>query len=181
MSRIGKLPIEIKEGVNVSLETDKLKISGPKGELELKIVPDIKVNVKENLIIVLPKNSSRTARQQHGLVRSLIANMVEGVTKGFEKRLEFKGVGYRANVEGGKLVMSLGFSHPVQYMPREGITLSVEKNMIIVSGIDKQLVGQTAAEIRSLKKPEPYKGKGISYEGERIRRKAGKTAVKSGA
>lgn len=178
MSRIGKLPIEISQGVKVTFENSLLSVSGPKGELSLKINPLIKATVSENKINLSVKKETRESGSYYGLTRTLIANMVKGVTEGFEKKLEFHGVGFRANMEGRDLVMALGFSHPVRYTPREGIEIKVEKNVIIVSGIDRQLVGQTAAEIRELKKPEPYKGKGIKYEGERIRRKAGKTAAK---
>lgn len=178
MSRIGKLPIEISQGVKVTFENSLLSVSGPKGELSLKINPLIKATVSENEVVLSIKKETRESGSYYGLTRTLIANMVKGVTEGFEKKLEFHGVGFRANMEGRDLVMALGFSHPVRYTPREGIEIKVEKNVIIVSGIDRQLVGQTAAEIRELKKPEPYKGKGIKYEGERIRRKAGKTAAK---
>ncbi len=180
MSRIGKMPIELKDNIKTVLEGRILKVNGPKGELSLKLRPEIALEIGEKEILVKIKKETKSAREQYGLARTLIANMIVGVSEGFEKRLEFKGVGYRAAVEGGKLVMALGFSHPTVYIPREGIEIKVEKNTIIVSGADKQIVGQTASEIRELKKPEPYKGKGIRYEGERVRRKAGKAAVKSG-
>jgi large subunit ribosomal protein L6 len=178
MSRIGKLPIEIKEGVNVTLEGRNVKVTGPKGELNFKVNPVIGIEMVDGRVVVSEKKNTRDSGNFYGLTRTLISNMIVGVSEGFEKKLEFTGVGYRANMEARDLVMALGFSHPVRYTPREGIEIKVEKNVITVSGIDKQLVGQTAAEIRELKKPEPYKGKGIKYEGERIRRKAGKAAAK---
>lgn len=177
MSRIGKMPIEIKAGVTVSIDSGQIKVSGPKGELTQEIHPAVKVVQEDGKILVQPKDTKDSSSFQ-GLTRTLIANMVTGVTDGFEKKLVFQGVGYRASVQGRDLTMSLGFSHPVIYTPKEGIEIKVEKNTIIVSGIDKQMVGQVASEIRSLKKPEPYKGKGIRYEGEKIRRKAGKAAAK---
>jgi len=180
MSRIGKIPVEIKENVKVVISGRKITVSGPKGELNLTVHAAVKIEANETQIKIKPVSGSKSSREQYGLTRTLISNMVTGVTEGFEKRLEFKGVGYRASVENGKLVMALGFSHPTIYTPKQGVEIRVEKNTIIVNGIDKQMVGQTAAEIRALKKPEPYKGKGIRYEGERIRRKAGKAAVKSG-
>jgi large subunit ribosomal protein L6 len=178
MSRIGKLPIIVKEGITVTQEGRTVKVSGPKGELSLKINPVIGMEIVDGRINLSVKKNTKDSGSFYGLTRTLISNMVQGVDEGFEKKLEFHGVGYRANMEGRDLVMALGFSHPVRYTPREGIEIKVEKSTITVSGIDKQLVGQTAAEIRELKKPEPYKGKGIKYEGERIRRKAGKAAAK---
>lgn len=178
MSRIGKLPIEIKEGVNVTVEGRNVKVSGPKGELSLKTSPKIGIEMIDGRVVLSIKKNTKDSGSYYGLTRTLVSNMITGVSEGFEKKLEFHGVGYRANMEGRDLVMALGFSHPVRYTPREGIEIKVEKNVIAISGIDKQLVGQTAAEIRELKKPEPYKGKGIKYEGERIRRKAGKAAAK---
>jgi large subunit ribosomal protein L6 len=178
MSRIGKLPIEIPKEVKIDLEGNHIKVTGPKGELLYKFRSAIKVEIIESKIIVSIKRDTKTASGYFGLTRTLIANMIHGVTEGFEKKLEFHGVGYRAVIEGRDLVMHLGFSHPVRYTPREGIEIKVEKNVISVTGIDKQLVGQTSAEIREFKKPEPYKGKGIKYEGERIKRKAGKAAAK---
>lgn len=180
MSRIGKLPIEIKQGVTVTVEGSKVIVSGPKGELSHTLNPEIKVAVEDNTVFVSKNVETKEAAGLHGLTRTLISNMVKGVSEGFEKRLEYHGVGYRANMEGKTLVMALGFSHPVRYSAPEGIEIKVEKNVIVVTGIDKQLVGQIAAEIRGFKKPEPYKGKGIRYQGEKIRRKAGKTAVKGG-
>lgn len=179
MSRIGKKPITIPEGVKVTLEGALVRVSGPKGELSYKPRSQVAVEVTNNEVTLSLKKETKEAQGFYGLARTLIANMIVGVTEGFEKKLEFTGVGYRAAVEGKDLVMSMGYSHPIKYTPREGIELKAEKNSITVSGIDKQLVGQTAAEIREFKKPEPYKGKGIRYEGEHIRRKAGKAAVKT--
>lgn len=178
MSRIGKLPVEIKDGVNVAIEGRNVKVSGPKGELNYKLNSQIAIEVADGKAVVSIKKNTKDSGSFYGLTRTILSNMVTGVSEGFEKKLEFHGVGFRANTEGRDLVMALGFSHPVRYTPREGIEIKVEKNVITVSGIDKQLVGQTAAEIRELKKPEPYKGKGIKYEGEHIRRKAGKAAAK---
>lgn len=181
MSRIGKLPIAIPEGVKIDLEGTHLTVTGPKGTLSYKFRSAIKVEVVGESLIVSVKKMTKESAGYFGLTRTLIANMIHGVTEGFEKKLEFHGVGYRATMEGRDLVMHMGFSHPIKYVPREGIEVKVEKNIITVLGIDKQLVGQTAAEIREFKKPEPYKGKGIKYEGERIKRKAGKAAAKAAA
>lgn len=179
MSRIGKLPVEIPSGVEVKFADGVLTVKGPKGELTQAIDPLVKLEIADNQITVVPQNETKEARSFHGLFRSLTANMVEGVTKGFQKRLEINGVGYRAQIQGKKIVLSLGYSHPIEYHVPEGITAEIDKdknNVIIVSGINKQQVGQTAAEIRAFRKPEPYKGKGVKYEGEYIRRKAGKAA-----
>lgn len=180
MSRIGKLKIEVPEGVNILLDGQKVKVSGPKGELLYNLRSEIKAEQKENEIFITTKIEGSHSSLQ-GLTRTLLSNMVKGVSEGFEKQLEFHGVGYRAAMEGDILVMHLGFSHPIKYTPREGIEIKVEKNIITVTGADKQLVGQTAAEIREFKKPEPYKGKGIRYVGEHVRRKAGKAAAKAAA
>lgn len=177
MSRIGKQPIKIPEEVEVKLEGNLVVVKGPKGELKIEIKPEVKVDIDNKEVTLNPTNDTKQARSLWGTHRSLIANAVLGVTKGFEKKLEIEGVGYRANLEGKDLVLNLGYSHPIKITPPEGIVFSVEKNIITVSGIDKQLVGQIAAEIRSKRKPEPYKGKGIRYQGEVIRRKAGKKAV----
>ena len=180
MSRIGKQPVTIPKGVTTELKDgNTLFVKGPKGELTIAIHKNIKVEIKDDTIICTRKNDEKLNRSLHGLSRSLIANMIEGVTDGFEKRLEIQGVGYRAAVQGKNITLSLGFSHPIDYTPPEGVTLAIDqekKNVIIVSGIDKQLVGESAAKIRSYKKPEPYKGKGIRYEGEHVARKAGKVA-----
>jgi large subunit ribosomal protein L6 len=181
MSRIGKLPIEIPSGVTATIEGRQIKVVGTKGELNLRFSKLLSISIEGNVINVKTNDESKEADSLSGLTRTLVDNMVKGVSEGYEKKLEFVGVGYRAAMEGKDLVMHLGFSHPVRYSPREGIEIKVEKNTITVSGIDKQLVGQTAAEIREKKKPEPYKGKGIKYEGEHIRRKAGKAAAKAAA
>ena len=174
MSRIGQLPIQIPSGVTITVADDAITVVGPKGQLEVPHLSDVIVSLEEGNAIVTRKNDERIAKAQHGLQRSLLANAVEGVTKGFEKKLEVNGVGYRVEGGGQEITMALGFSHPVKYKAREGVNLEVNKMEITVSGIDKQKVGQTAAEIRSLKKPEPYKGKGIKYADEVILRKAGK-------
>ncbi|WIF95578.1 50S ribosomal protein L6 [Caminicella sporogenes] len=176
MSRVGRKPITIPEGVQVTVdEKNVVTVKGPKGELKQDINPDITVNINDNVITVERPSDNKTHRALHGLSRALIANMVEGVTKGFEKKLEIVGVGYRASKQGKKLNLTLGFSHPVEMEDPEGITTEVpSQTEIIVKGIDKQLVGNYAAKIRDLRPPEPYKGKGIRYAGEHIRRKEGK-------
>ena len=174
MSRIGKLPIAIPSGVTITVDSDVISVKGPKGELTVPHLSDVTVTLEDNQAVVARKDDERTAKAQHGLQRSLLNNAVEGVTKAFEKKLEVNGVGFRVSGGGQKLEMSLGFSHPVNYTAPEGIDLTVNKMEITVSGIDKQAVGQVAAEIRSLKKPEPYKGKGIKYADEVVLRKAGK-------
>lgn len=176
MSRIGKLPIEIPAGVTITVDNDFITVKGPKGELKQFMMPGINVKVDGgDKVIVARETEEREHRSKHGLMRTLIANMITGVTKGFEKKLEVTGVGFRVNLAGNVLKMSLGFSHEVQYKIPDGIQIKVEQLTITVAGIDKQLVGQVAAEIRSFKKPEPYKGKGIAYSGERILRKSGKS------
>ena len=178
MSRIGKTPIEITSGVEVVVTADSVEVKGPKGTLEQSIPEGIEVQKEDETIIVKRDNDLRETKALHGLVRSLINNMVQGVTEGYQKQLELVGVGYRAQSKGSNaLELQLGFSHPVKYSAPEGITLEVpSQTEINISGIDKQVVGQVAADIRALKKPEPYKGKGIRYVGEHIIRKAGKTA-----
>jgi large subunit ribosomal protein L6 len=177
MSKIAKKPVEIKEGVNLSLGEGKIVVSGPKGTLEFKLPKGIKVEVKEDKVIVLQeKENDKLTRPLFGLTRSIIANLIKGVTDGFEKKLELSGVGYRAQASGNTLTLSVGYSHPVVINGGEGINFSVEENIITVSGADKALVGNVAAKVRSIRPPEPYKGKGIKYVGERIRRKAGKAA-----
>lgn len=175
MSRVGKLPIEIPTGVTITVDSDAITVKGPKGELTVPHLSDVTVTVDGNVATTVRKDDEQTARAQHGLQRSLLFNAVEGVTNGFEKKLEVNGVGFRVASSNNELTMSLGFSHEVKYKAKEGVNITNEKMTIIVSGIDKQKVGQTAAEIRSLKKPEPYKGKGIKYADEVILRKAGKT------
>jgi large subunit ribosomal protein L6 len=177
MSRIGKSPIEIPTGVSVSVLTDRVMVNGPLGELSQEIPRRMKVEQSDGELIVSRPTERGDDRALHGLTRSLIANMVEGVTKGFEKRLEVQGVGYRAALRGKALELSVGFSHPVVVEPPAGITFEVTTpTEILVKGIDKQQVGQTAAEVRAVRPPEPYKGKGIRYEGEYVRRKVGKRA-----
>jgi large subunit ribosomal protein L6 len=175
MSRIGKLPINIPSGVTITIEPDEVKVTGPKGNLSQFTMPGIKLELVENQIIVSRDNDEAMLRSKHGLMRSLVNNMVLGTTTGFSKKLEINGVGFRAALQGQSIKMNLGFSHDVIYDIPTGITAVVEQNTITISGIDKQQVGQVAAEIRALKKPEPYKGKGIKYEGERIIRKSGKS------
>jgi len=174
MSRIGKLPIDVPTGVTITVDSDVLSVKGPKGELIVPHLSDVTVALEGTQAIVTRKDDERIAKAQHGLQRALLNNAVIGVTKGYEKKLEIIGVGFRVSGGGQEIEMLLGFSHPVKYKAQDGITLTIEKMTVTVSGIDKQAVGQTAAEIRSLKKPEPYKGKGIKYSDEVVRRKAGK-------
>lgn len=177
MSRIGKMPIEIPGKVTVKLEDGFVVVKGPLGQLKQEVRPEIKVEVKEGMVFVSRNKESKMAKSLHGLIRSLIANLVEGVTKGFTKTLELHGTGYRAKFEEKKLVLQVGFSHPVVVDPPEGIEFKVKgEKVIIVSGINKWLVGNTAAAIRVIKKPEPYKGKGIRYQGEVVKKKPGKAA-----
>lgn len=178
MSRIGKLPIQVPSGVTITVDQGVVNVTGPKGTLSQEVLPHVAVQVADGVVTVTRKSDEKVAKAQHGLVRALVNNLVTGVSKGFEKKLELKGVGYRVSGGGNTINMSLGFSHPVEYKAAEGVTLTVEKNLITVAGIDKQKVGQVAAEIRALKKPEPYKGKGIKYVDEVIIRKAGKTGAK---
>lgn len=176
MSRIGKLPVNLPSGVEVKLDDGEVMVKGPKGELRQRILSDVvEVTLDEGKVVVARKGDAKAHRSAHGLTRTLIANMVEGVNKGFRKSLEISGVGYRVAKSGERLNLSLGFSHPVTFEAPEGVVLSVEgQTKIHVDGIDKQAVGQVAADIRRLRKPEPYKAKGIRYEGERIRKKLGK-------
>lgn len=175
MSRIGKLPVAVPAGVTITVDQGNVSVSGPKGTLNQFVLPEVTLDVNEGQASVTRKSDEKVSKSQHGLMRALLNNMVQGVTQGFEKKLELNGVGFRVSGGGNQIDMTLGFSHPVVYKAPDGITLTVEKNIITVSGIDKQKVGQVAAEIRSLKKPEPYKGKGLKYVGETIIRKAGKT------
>ncbi|MDF1497813.1 MAG: 50S ribosomal protein L6 [Patescibacteria group bacterium] len=180
MSKIGKKPIEIPSGVTVSIgDNNEVIVKGSKGELKDKFDRKISIEIKDNIIEISPKGDKAKANVLWGLSRTLVANMIEGVQKGFEKKLEIQGVGYKVITKGKDLELSLGFSHLVPFKAPEGIEFNVEKNIITVSGIDKQLVGQVAADIRSKKKPEPYKGKGIRYIGEHIIRKAGKKVAGS--
>lgn len=178
MSRIGKLPITIPEKVTVEVAKDNtITVKGPKGELSKKLPEQINITVDNGQIIASRKNDEKVNRALHGLTRALIANMVEGVLNGYSKKLEIVGVGYKAEMKGKKLVLNLGYSHPIIVGVPANLSISTPiPNEIVVSGIDKELVGLVAAKIRSFRKPEPYKGKGIKYEGEHIRRKAGKTA-----
>ncbi|OGP67822.1 MAG: 50S ribosomal protein L6 [Deltaproteobacteria bacterium RBG_16_44_11] len=177
MSRIGKKPITFSKNVKISQKDGVVKVEGPKGALSSSLPEGITMMVHDGNLVIERKSNERIARSYHGLARTLIGNMIEGVSNGFEKRLEISGVGYRAEVSGSSLKLVLGFSGPVQYNIPKGIEIKVDKQTnILVAGIDKQLVGRVAAEIRALKKPEPYKGKGIKYVGEYIKRKAGKSA-----
>ena len=177
MSRIGKLPIEVPSGVEVTVEGTLATVKGPKGTLSQTIPTSISVRQEGNQLLVERPDDEREHRSLHGLVRSLMANMVEGVTKGFEKQLEIQGVGYRVQAQGSDLVFNLGYSHQIPVKAPEGITFEVASpTRFSVKGIDKQQVGQVAADIRRLRKPDPYKGKGVRYAGEVVRRKAGKTA-----
>ncbi|MDP4104616.1 MAG: 50S ribosomal protein L6 [Bacillota bacterium] len=176
MSRVGKKPIEIPAGVTVTLNGNVVTVKGPKGELTRTFNPDIEIKVEENIINVSRPSESKEHRALHGTTRALLSNMVEGVSKGFEKALELIGVGYRAQKQGNKLVLNVGYSHPVEITPEAGIEIEVPANTkIIVKGTSKERVGALAANIRDVRRPEPYKGKGIRYEGEFVRRKEGKT------
>ncbi len=175
MSRIGQMPIPVPEGVKVGFEKDMLTVTGPRGELRRRFNPDIVITLENNNLIVSRPSDSKVHRSLHGLTRSLLANMVEGVTKGFDKSLEIVGVGYRAEKVGDKLVLRIGFSQTVEVSPLPGVSLNVEgATRIKVSGIDKEVVGEMAAEIRAIRPPDTYKGKGIRYLGELVRLKAGK-------
>ena len=176
MSRIGKLPVDIPAGVTVSIAGRSVSVTGPKGNLRMQHPPRVKVTQKAQQLLVAKQGSSPQAQQQYGLTRSLLGNMVQGVSEGFVKHLEIHGVGYRAQVSDRLVTLNVGYSHPVEYRLPEGVTAKVEGNIISLSGVDKQTVGQAAAELRALRKPEPYKGKGIRHQGEYVRRKAGKAA-----
>ena len=178
MSRIGKQPIEIPAGVTITVGDNEITVAGPKGSLAVPVQTNTRTSVEGNLLTVTRTDDEPKSRAWHGLQRALLNNAVQGVTKGFEKKLEINGVGFRLQGGGRNIEMALGFSHPVKYTAPEGVDLKVDKMSITVSGIDKQQVGQVAAEIRSLKKPEPYKGKGIKYADEVILRKAGKAGKK---
>jgi large subunit ribosomal protein L6 len=177
MSRIGRQPIELPAGVNVAITAGRIQVNGPLGELSQQLPARISVAKEDETLVVTRPTDRGDDRALHGLTRTLVANMVEGVTKGFQKRLEIQGVGFRAALRGSDLELTVGFSHPVVVSPRPGINFEVpQPTEVVVSGIDKQLVGQTAAEVRKVRPPEPYKGKGIRYEGEYVRRKVGKRA-----
>ncbi|BFH16959.1 50S ribosomal protein L6 [Paenibacillus dendritiformis] len=179
MSRIGRKPITVPGGVTVTLDNSVITIKGPKGSLSRELHKDMKVSIEENVIHVERPSDNKLHRSLHGTTRSIISNMVNGVTEGFSKTLELVGVGYRANKTGNKLVLNVGYSHPVEITPEEGIEFELPaQTKIIVKGIDKERVGEYAAKIRSVREPEPYKGKGIKYEGERILRKEGKAGKK---
>ncbi|HEY9665461.1 MAG TPA: 50S ribosomal protein L6 [Coleofasciculaceae cyanobacterium] len=179
MSRIGKRPIEIPGKVTVTIDGQHVTVKGPKGELNRTLPEQVQVEQEEQTLRVLRRDESRVARQRHGLSRTLVANMVEGVSKGFQKRLEIQGVGYRAQVQGRNLILNVGYSKPVEIVPPDGVQVAVENNTnVIVSGINKEIVGNTAARIRAVRPPEVYKGKGIRYAGEMVRRKAGKAGKK---
>jgi large subunit ribosomal protein L6 len=177
MSRIGKRPIELPTGVSLSIDPGRVAVTGPLGSLQQQIPVRMQIAQEDGTVTVTRPTERGEDRALHGLTRTLIANMVEGVTQGFEKKLEIQGVGYRAALQGSNLELQVGYSHIVRIEPREGISFEVPvPTQVVVRGIDKQLVGQTAAEIRKVRPPEPYKGKGIRYEGERVRRKVGKRA-----
>jgi len=175
MSRIGKLPIDIPSGVTITVDASEITVAGSKGTLKQFTMPGIDVKQEENQVIVTRVDDQPMHRAKHGLMRALINNMIQGVSNGFSKKLEINGVGYRVALAGNTLKMNLGFSHEVIFELPQGVSADVQQNTITISGISKQQVGQVAAEIRALKKPEPYKGKGIKYEGERIIRKSGKS------
>ncbi len=181
MSRIGKEPVKIPDGVEIQLTDEVVSVKGPKGSLSQKLTNEIKIeiNKQEKVLTVKPTSDEKKSIAQWGLYRVLVNNMVIGVTAGFQKILEIEGIGYKAEMKGSNLLVSAGFSHPIMYMPHKGVTLGVDgPNKVVISGINKQIVGQVAAEIRGIRPPEPYKGKGIRYQGEHIIRKAGKTGVK---
>lgn len=179
MSRVGKLPVALPQGVKVQVTADLISVEGPKGKLSQKYLPEVEVKVEGSNALVTRKNDTKIARSLHGLYRNLLNNMVIGVSQGYAKSLQINGVGYRAELKGKSLMLNLGYSTQMEYMIPAGITLAVEnQTKIIVSGIDKAVVGQVAAEIRSIRPPEPYKGKGIKYETEHIRRKVGKSGIK---
>jgi large subunit ribosomal protein L6 len=176
MSRIGRIPVEIPAGVTVTADGQLISVKGPKGELSLTVASPIEVNIEDNQVVVTRPDDERESRSLHGLTRTLIANQIIGVTQGYTKGLEIVGTGYRVAQKGSSVEFALGFSHPVLVDPPAGITLTVEgNNKLTVSGIDKQAVGEAAANIRKIRKPEPYKGKGVRYAGENVRRKAGKS------
>lgn len=175
MSRIGKQPIAIPNGVTITVDSSSVSVKGPKGELSSHLLKGVNVKEEDGQIVVTRDNDGKISKSNHGLMRTLINNMVVGVTEGYSKKLEITGVGFRHQVQGQTLKMSLGFSHEIEYKLPDGIQASSEQNVITITGIDKQLVGQVAAEVRGFKKPEPYKGKGIAYVGERILRKSGKS------
>lgn len=181
MSRIGRRPVQLPDGVTVEITGMAVTVTGPKGTLTLELHPKVKVAQEANTLVVSPATTDKSARALQGLTARLLANNVTGVTDGFSRSLELQGVGYRAALQGKTLVLNVGYSHPVNIEAPEGIELAVQKNVITISGIDRQRVGQLAAEIRRVRPPEPYKGKGIRYSGEQVRRKAGKAAKAAGS
>lgn len=182
MSRIGKVPISIPDGVTVTMNDRQIDVTGPKGQLTLTVNVHVQPKMVDNQVVInVTDGNDQADRALWGLTRVLVANMIIGVTKGFSKQLEINGVGYKAAASGQKVTLNLGYSHPIDYDVPAGISVTVEKNVVTVSGIDKQLVGEVAAKIRSFRKPEPYKGKGIKYTTETIRRKAGKVVKAAGA
>lgn len=178
MSRVGKLPITIPSGVDVHINNDGIQVKGVKGVLKVSSRPLINVNIDSNLVYVTPADSTRMARQQHGLRRTLLANAIYGVANGFEKTLEVIGVGYKVNVQGNTIVLNVGFSHPINFALPDGVSAKSDNNKITIFGCDKQVVGEVAAQIRRVRPPEPYKGKGIKFSDESVRRKAGKSGGK---
>ena len=178
MSRIGRKTVEIPKGVEVKIGPTEISAKGPKGTLSIKAHPAVKVSQDKGILTFTREGDEGPQRAAHGLIRALVANMLTGVTKGFEKQLEINGVGYKAEIKGGSVVLSLGYSHPIEYKLPAGIAAKVDKQLLIISGNDRQAVGAAAAKIRSFRPPEPYKGKGIKYANETILRKAGKTAGK---
>src|SRR5438128_429168 len=182
MSRIGKLPVKIPSGVTVTVQDHRVSVKSGNSELVRQLNPEMTVSIKEGNVIVERPSESKLHKSLHGLTRTLVSNMIEGVSKGYDRQLELVGVGYRASRQGEALVLTVGYSHPVRYPVPKGITIEVpEPTKILIRGADKELVGQVAAEVRKVRPPEPYKGKGILYKGERIRRKAGKTGKATGA
>jgi len=182
VSRIGRMPVHVPDKVEVSIDGNRVRVKGPKGELEREFHPTMRIKKADGELVVERPDDSHVSRSLHGLTRALLANMVTGVTEGFSKRLEINGVGFRAEEKGQGLVLQIGYSHPVEVNPPEGISVRAESSgqVIVVEGIDKELVGEMAARIRAVRKPEPYKGKGIAYAGEKIRRKAGKAGRAGG-
>jgi large subunit ribosomal protein L6 len=178
MSRIGRQPITVPAGVTVIVDNGVVKATGPKGELQVQLLPDLQARIEGDQLTVTQVKQTPETQKSYGLMRTLVDNIVVGVSQGFSRQLEINGVGYRANVSGQTINLALGFSHPIVFDLPEGIEAKVERNLVTISGSDKQLVGQVAANLRALKKPEPYKGKGIKYVEEHVRRKAGKTAAK---
>lgn len=182
MSRVGRKPIPVVSGVKVHVADHEVKVTGPKGELTAKVHQDITVQIKENEVVVSRRSDEKQQRALHGLWRAILQNMMNGVNTGYTRKLELVGVGYRAEMKGKRLQILVGFSHPILFVPPAGVTIETPtQTSIVISGIDRQLVGQVAAKIRSFRPPEPYKGKGIKYEGEYVRRKAGKAAAAAGA